>query len=64
MSAEFFGLMIDGRLTNFEKKRIISIEPYENGTKIIMEASHLSEEPIIYFTPEDYENVMQAYLSR
>ena len=56
--------MIDGRLTNFEKKRIISIEPYENGTKIIMEASHLSEEPIIYFTPEDYENVMQAYLSR
>ena len=54
--------MIDDRVTSFEKARIVAIEPYEYGTKIILEASHTEEEPIIYFTPENYEKVMASYL--
>lgn len=62
MTNEFFNVMIDDRVTAFEKARIVAIEPYEYGTKIILEASHTEEEPIIYFTPEDYEKVMASYL--
>ena len=54
--------MIDGRPARFEKNRIIEILPYPGGTKIIMEASHLEEEPLVYITPEDYDLVMKAYL--
>lgn len=63
MSATFFNILIDNKPTRFEKNRVIEIEPYENGTKITLEASHSEEEPIIYFTAEPYENVMQSYLS-
>jgi hypothetical protein len=62
MSA-FFTVLIDDLPTNFEKQRIISIEPYDFGTKIIMHASHTEEEPIIYFTSEAHEQVMRSYLS-
>lgn len=62
MSGGFFNVMIDDRVTSFEKARIVAIEPYEYGTKIILEASHTEEEPIIYFTPENYEKVMASYL--
>ncbi|HXI00159.1 MAG TPA: hypothetical protein VNI52_07800 [Sphingobacteriaceae bacterium] len=58
----FFNVMIDDQVTTFEKVRIVAIEPYEFGTKIIIEASHTEEEPIIYFTPEEYEKVMASYL--
>lgn len=61
--SEFFMVMIDGKPTRLEKKRIIAVEPYEFGTKIIMEASHTEEEPIIYFTSEAHELVMKSYLS-
>lgn len=60
---EFFTVTIDNIPTRFEKKRVIAVEPYEFGTKIIIEASHTEEEPIIYFTSEAHEIVMQAYLS-
>jgi hypothetical protein len=62
MLNDFFNVMIDDQVTSFEKARIVAIEPYEYGTKIILEASHTEEEPIIYFTPEDYEKVMASYL--
>ena len=62
MRSDFFSVLIDGKPTRFEKNRIIEIEPYTGGTKITMEASHAEEEPIIYFTPEDYEMVMKSYL--
>ena len=55
--------MIDNELVTFEKGRVITIEPAFNGTRIILEASHTEEEPIIYLTPESYEAVMQAYSS-
>ncbi|MBC7913063.1 MAG: hypothetical protein H7Y07_02975 [Pyrinomonadaceae bacterium] len=60
---DFFTVLIDDIPTRFEKKRIIAVEAYEFGTKIIMEASHTEEEPIIYFTSEKHEVVMQSYLS-
>ena len=63
MSDDFFSLLIDDELVHFEKNRIISIEPYEYGTKIILEASHTAEEPITYFTAEEYAQVMKSYLS-
>lgn len=63
MSGAFFQVLIDDEVTTIEKNRVITIEPYERGTKIIMEASHLAEEPITYFTPEDYDKVMSSYLS-
>ena len=63
MSDNFFSLLIDDELVSFEKNRVISIEPYEFGTKIILEASHTSEEPITYFTTEEYAQVMKSYLS-
>ncbi len=62
MTSEFFSVMIDGKPARLEKKRILEIQPYTGGTKIIIEASHTSEEPLIYFTPEDYETVMRSYL--
>ena len=61
--SEFFTVLIDDKPTRFEKKRIIAVEPYEFGTKIIMEASHTEEEPIIYFTSEAHDLVMKSYLS-
>jgi len=61
--SDFFTILIDGKPTRFEKRRILSVEPYEFGTKIIMEASHTEEEPIIYFTSEAHELVMKSYLS-
>ncbi|MGV3509714.1 MAG: hypothetical protein ACO1N7_10530 [Sphingobacteriaceae bacterium] len=61
--SDFFTVTIDNIPTRFEKKRVIAVEPYDFGTKIIMEASHTEEEPIIYFTSEPHEAVMQAYLS-
>lgn len=61
--SSFFVVMVDNEVTTFEKNRVISIEPYERGTKITIEASHAAEEPITYFTPEDYDKVMSAYLS-
>ncbi|MBC8052523.1 MAG: hypothetical protein H7Y13_05625 [Sphingobacteriaceae bacterium] len=61
--SEFFIVLIDGIPTRFEKRRIIAVEPYEFGTKIIIEASHTEEEPIIYFTSEAHELVMKSYLS-
>lgn len=61
--AEFFYVLIDNQPARLEKKRIISIEPYPGGTRIIMEASHLEEEPIVYITSEEYEAVMHSYLS-
>lgn len=63
MPGEFFSIMLYGELTTFEKKRVISIEPWGEGTRIILEASHFSEEPLVYDTPEPYDSVMQAYLS-
>ncbi len=62
--SEFFYITIDDKPTRFEKKRIISIEPCKEGTSILMEASHSAEEPIIYFTPEEYDAVMQSYLRK
>jgi hypothetical protein len=59
----FFSVLIDNEVTTFEKNRVILIEPYERGTRIMLEASHLDEEPITYFTPEDYEKVMSSYLN-
>ncbi|HEY0054897.1 MAG TPA: hypothetical protein VGB63_06035 [Pedobacter sp.] len=61
--SNFFTVLIDDRPTRFEKNRIIALEPYEFGTKIIMEASHLEEEPIIYFTNEPHELVIKSYSS-
>jgi hypothetical protein len=61
--SDFFTVLIDNKPTRFEKRRILSVEPYEFGTKIIMEASHTEEEPIIYFTSEAHELVMKSYLS-
>jgi hypothetical protein len=63
MSANTFTLLIDDEVVTFEKRRIITIEPYEYGTKITMEASHTSEEPITYVTTEEYAQVMKSYLS-
>lgn len=63
MSENSFTLLIDDEVVSFDKSRIITIEPYEFGTKITMEASHTSEEPIIYFTRTDYAQVMKSYLS-
>lgn len=64
MSKNFFIVLIDDVPTRFEKNRIIEIEPSQNGgSKIIMEASHEAEEPIIYFTSEAYEDVMKSFLS-
>ena len=63
MADNFFTLLIDDEIVSFEKGRIITIEPYEFGTKITLEASHTSEEPIIYFTKEEYAQVMKSYLS-
>ncbi|RXF72236.1 hypothetical protein [Arcticibacter tournemirensis] len=62
MTSEFFSVMIDDKPVRFEKKRILEIQPYTGGTRIIMEASHTSEEPLIYFTPDEYEAVMRSYL--
>lgn len=62
MTSEFFSIMIDGEPARFEKKRILEIQPYTGGTRITIEASHTSEEPLIYFTSEDYESVMRSYL--
>lgn len=59
---EFFYVLIDNKPTRLEKGRIMSIEPSITGAKIIMEASHSSEEPIIYYTTEEYESVMKSYL--
>ena len=61
--SDFFTVLIDDKPTTFEKRRIIAVEPYEFGTKIIIEASHTEEEPIIYFTSEPHESVMKSYLS-
>lgn len=63
MPNNFFYIILDNELTRFEKNRIISIEPYEFGTKIILEASHAAEEPLIFFSSEAYDKVMSAYLS-
>lgn len=64
MSRSFFMVLIDDVPTRFEKSRIIEIEPAANGgSKIIMDASHEAEEPIIYFTSEPYEEVMKSFLS-
>ncbi|PWG82087.1 hypothetical protein [Pararcticibacter amylolyticus] len=62
MASDFFLVLIDGEPTRFEKARIIEIEPYPGGTKIIIEASHTEEEPLVYFTSEQYDNVMKSYL--
>lgn len=61
--SNFFTVLIDEKPMTFEKDRIMAIEPYEFGTKIIMEASHTEEEPIIYFTSEAHESVMKSYSS-
>ena len=61
--SNFFSVMIDGVMTNLEKNRIIAIEPSAVGTKIIMEASHTEEEPIIYILKEEYEDVVKSYSS-
>ncbi|HEY0896084.1 MAG TPA: hypothetical protein VGE15_05990 [Sphingobacteriaceae bacterium] len=58
----YFNVLIDNEVMTFEKKRVITIEPYEGGTKIFLEASHIDEEPITYFTPEEYDKVMSSYL--
>lgn len=60
--SEFFFVIIDDKPARLEKKRIITIEPYPGGTRITMEASHLDEEPIIYFVKEEYDAVMKSYL--
>lgn len=62
MAASFFTVFIEERPVRFEKNRVISIESYEFGTKIMMEASHEEEEPIVYFTSEPYDQVMRSYL--
>ncbi len=62
MPSDYFIVLIDNRPTRFEKNRIISIDPHELGTKILLEASHVDEEPIQYFTSESYENVIKSYL--
>ncbi|WP_423149488.1 hypothetical protein [Rubrolithibacter danxiaensis] len=64
MASNFFSVLIDDELITLERNRVISIEPYENGTKILLEASHLEEEPFTYFCAESYDKVMQSYLSR
>jgi hypothetical protein len=61
--SEFFTVLIDNKPTRFEKRRILAVEQYEFGTKIIMEASHTEEEPIIYFTTEPHDLVLKSYLS-
>ena len=63
MSGSFFQVLIDDEITTLEKSRVLAIEPYARGTKITLEASHLEEEPITYFTPEEYNKVMSSYLS-
>lgn len=63
MSGNYFTLLIDDELVKFEKNRVISIEPYMYGTRILLEASHTSEEPITYVTTEEYAQVMKSYLS-
>ena len=63
MTGNYFTLLIDDELVKFEKNRVITIEPYEYGTKITLEASHTSEEPITYVTTEEYAQVMKSYLS-
>jgi len=63
MPRKFFSIMLNDELTTFEKKRVISIEPWGEGTRITLEASHLSEEPLVYDSPEPYDSIMQAYLS-
>ena len=64
MAYNFFSVLIDNIPTQFEKNRIIEILPQDNGgSKIIMDASHESEEPIIYFTSEAYDDVMKSFLS-
>ncbi|MXV15701.1 hypothetical protein [Hufsiella ginkgonis] len=63
MPSAFFTLMIDNEIVTFEKSRIIAIEPAYQGTRIVLEASHTEEEPIIYLTPESYEDVMRSYSS-
>ncbi len=62
MASNFFSVIIDDKPTRLEKNRVIEIEQYEFGTKIILEASHTEEEPFVLLTSENYENVMQAYL--
>ena len=62
MSVSYFTVLIDSRPTQFEKSRVISIEPCGVGTEILIEASHVDEEPIVYFTSESYENVIKSYL--
>lgn len=57
-------VLIDDVPTRFEKSRIIEITPSGNGgSKITMDASHEAEEPIVYFTTEEYEEVMKSFLS-
>lgn len=63
MPGKFFYVMLDEEITRLEKNRIISIEPYEFGTKIILEASHAAEEPLVFFSSESYDKVMTSYLS-
>ncbi|WP_374164156.1 hypothetical protein [Arcticibacter sp. MXS-1] len=62
MASDFFMILIDGKPTRFEKRRVIEIAPYPGGTKLTIEASHTEEEPLIYFTPEEYDMVMKSYL--
>jgi len=63
MSDPFFTVLIDNQPARFEKNRILTIEPYEFGTKIIMQASHSEEEPFVYLTNEPFEDVMRSYSS-
>lgn len=63
MASNFFFVLIDDIPTRFEKSRIIEIEPQDGGTKIIMDASHESEEYLTYFTTEPYDAVMKSFLS-
>lgn len=63
MSGNFFNVLIGDELITMEKNRVIEIEPAHKGTKITLEASHLEEEPFIYFTNQAYEDVMKSYTS-
>lgn len=63
MSGNFFTVLIDGEIVRLEKSRVMAIEAGFNGTKIILEASHTEEEPLIYFSPEPYEEVLKSYSS-
>jgi len=63
MPNSFFTILIENLPTRFEKKRVIAIEPHEFGTKIILEASHEDEEPLVYFSTELYDEVYRSYLS-